>query len=326
MVRNKIAPTAKKIACLWRRLTKCSSSAPTKSGRSPTTALERLEWWSWLATIVILLGIVTEAWSAIHFWDLPPSIGELAATLIADGLIGAGLLIEVICILRAIVWTRREKNESDQQVAEANRRAFEAEERASSADRKTEELKAESLKLALQVEQAKRLAGPRNLWDDGMTDIKAATEPFSGTAYDLTIPPIADNRPVPELFEPGSYLLNQLIGTLKSAGWQLCSIEGDIPKRLLPRLIALAAADFPSAAVSRRVVQVPMILVGQATGVAGIRISVGGKDMFIDAAYALVQALNRAGLRTDVRHSFDALALDDQITSDAVHIIIGTRY
>lgn len=91
--------------------------------KPPATALERLDWWSWRATIIIFVGIAIEAWGSIHFWSRPPSIPELLTTLTADGLIGGGLLIEAVCIVRAIVWTKAEKQEADKEIAAANERA-----------------------------------------------------------------------------------------------------------------------------------------------------------------------------------------------------------
>jgi hypothetical protein len=116
----------KRISCLFRRLTKSSSRAPIKKKSDPTAALERLEWWSWRATIIILLGIAIEGWNAIHF-RAPGETGlEVFTKLAADVLVGLGLAIEAVCILRAIVETRKEKRESDERIAKANERASQA--------------------------------------------------------------------------------------------------------------------------------------------------------------------------------------------------------
>lgn len=118
------------ISCLWRRLIHFSSNAKSND---PTAALESLERWSFGATIVILLGIVLEGWNTLYFWNPTETVGDILSKLIADALIGIGLLVEAICIVRAIFTTRREKQESDEKVSAANERAANAQKEAAEA-------------------------------------------------------------------------------------------------------------------------------------------------------------------------------------------------
>lgn len=103
-----------------------SKIAPIKSG-NPSAALESLERWSAFATVAIFIGIAFEAWTTIHFQKSDETNLEVAAKLFADFCIGSGLLVEVVCILRTIVESRREKAESDSKVAEAYERVAQLE-------------------------------------------------------------------------------------------------------------------------------------------------------------------------------------------------------
>lgn len=113
----------KVISWITRFLSHLSSKiAPIRNG-NPSAALESLERWSAIATLVIFAGIALEFWATIHFQRPDETNWEVAAKLFADFCIGSGLIVEVVCILRAIVEGRREKSESDKKVAEANERA-----------------------------------------------------------------------------------------------------------------------------------------------------------------------------------------------------------
>ncbi len=142
-----MAMTPRARASFWRRLTRRSSSAPINNNIDPSAALESLDTWSLRATVIILAGIVIEGWAAVHFWSEPPTLAKLIWKILADLLVGGGLLVEVVCIPRAIVWTRREKEASDRQIAEANRQAKEAEARAAEAIAKAEEERTARLKI-----------------------------------------------------------------------------------------------------------------------------------------------------------------------------------
>lgn len=85
-------------------------------------------------------GISIEAWEAIHFWTPGETRFEAVSKLTADLLIGIGLAIEAICILRAIVENRKEKRESDEKIADANERASKAEQKAAEARERTADI------------------------------------------------------------------------------------------------------------------------------------------------------------------------------------------
>ncbi len=180
--------------------------------------------------------------------------------------------------------------------------------------------------IGARVEEARKLAGPRTLNDKDQNNIKAALEPFRGTSYDLSFPPIvgpAFERPLLQL-EPGSYLINHLIGTLASAGWELRSVEGSVPKTLLPSgqaFMSLGVAEVkPNASI-------PNIFIGQITGVSGVKICWPQNDeKLLQSAEALAHALNKAQIWTD----FDLPPPNNSIpagtfTSHAVHVVIGTK-
>ena len=87
------------------------------------------------------------------------------------------------------------------------------------------------------LKAALALAGPRNIHpEDDRAALTAALEPFRGTPYDLSIPPINNRSPLQqELLEPGSFLVGDLILVLSVlSGWKLQSVEGDILKAPLP--------------------------------------------------------------------------------------------
>jgi hypothetical protein len=98
----------------------CPHKGPASAKRpTPAAAIERLEWWSWRATRIILAGIFIDAWVVLQFSRPDEHWLEILSKLLANGFIGAGLAIEAICIVRVISETRREKLEADKEVAEA---------------------------------------------------------------------------------------------------------------------------------------------------------------------------------------------------------------
>ena len=130
----------KQISCVFRRLTRLWSSAPARKKKSdPTAALEMLEWWSWRATIIILLASVSKL-GRPYISELQEKLASRRVSkLTADLLIGIGLAIEAICILRAIVENRKEKRKSDEKIADANERAS-AEQKAAEARERTADI------------------------------------------------------------------------------------------------------------------------------------------------------------------------------------------
>jgi hypothetical protein len=89
----------------------------------PHQKLESLERWSARATLAILLGIFIEIGSLFWFQHDPV---ERLIGVIANALIGIGLVVEYIAILRAIVASGDANRESDEKIAEANERAAQA--------------------------------------------------------------------------------------------------------------------------------------------------------------------------------------------------------
>jgi hypothetical protein len=71
---------------------------------------------------------------------------------------------------------------------------------------------------------------------------------------------------------------------------------------------------------------IPVILVGQITGVSGVIISIPGDRKLDDPAYALAQALNKLQIWTDVDLPPPYNNINENmITSNSIHIVIGTK-
>lgn len=96
----------------------------------PHQKLESLERWSARATLLILLGIVIEIGLLLWF---PHNPIEKLVAIIADALIGIGLAVEYIVILRAVVASWEATRLSDEKIAESNRQAAEADQKAQEA-------------------------------------------------------------------------------------------------------------------------------------------------------------------------------------------------
>lgn len=115
-----------------------SANGPSLAGHSVSgdarEKLDALELWSGRATLIILAGIVIDV-GIIWIWP-HESRWETIWALTANVLIGAGLVIEYIVILRAIVASGDVQRDSDEKVAAAV-------ERAAAAERETEWLKKE---------------------------------------------------------------------------------------------------------------------------------------------------------------------------------------
>ena len=78
--------------------------------------------WSWIATALIFLGIVAEIVLLFVFphWE---TWGELSSLAAANGFIGIGLAIELICIRKSMA----EKRQSEERLTDALNRAVSAE-------------------------------------------------------------------------------------------------------------------------------------------------------------------------------------------------------
>jgi hypothetical protein len=132
--------------------------------RDPHQRLDTLERVSGWGTLVILAGIVLEIWA---FFAL--SLGdpkERIFSLVANGLIALGLIIEYVAIRLTIVAAGEAKQESDEKIAEANARADEANARA--------------LEAQLQLEKFRK---PWSLPDWKLLDFEKILKPFAATPY-----------------------------------------------------------------------------------------------------------------------------------------------
>jgi hypothetical protein len=185
---------------LFRRLTRRSSNAPTSNSMPPHDALEALERWSARATLLILLGIVIDAFVTIWFSRSEDSAYEMPSRLAANALIGLGLIVEYICILSAIIQTRRERQESDERVAAAEERASEANARSSEAAQKAAEA---------QLELARFRAG-REMTKKQRDDAAEHLKPYAGTQYDF-----AAHSNDPEIM----LCILHIYTVLEAAGW-----------------------------------------------------------------------------------------------------------
>ena len=121
-------------------------------------------------------------------------------------------------------------------------------------------------------------------------------------------------------------LIDHLMVILSNlCGWELRSIEGKIPKVALPLAHRLLTADVRSL-TSGRTVSIPDILVGQITGVVGIKVILPGNTKLRAPAQALLTTLNDIGLAADFEwpEPYNNIATD-MVTTDAIHIVVGTK-
>lgn len=188
----------------------------------------------------------------------------------------------------------------------------------------TEILKQQNLLLQLRVDEAKRLAGPRNIREPSIrTAMQAKLAPFAGTPYDLTVPLPARPDPLGNSLEPGSFLVDDIIDVLVMSGWKLHSVEGGVAKAPLPFTAgasAMLGLDRPLPKT------MPVILVGELSGVAGVRIVLPSDDKMREAASALEFALRAAGIWAGPEFGtpYNTIPVG-VLTGDAIHIIIGTK-
>lgn len=117
------------------------AKGPSDLGQKKKAARDRLddlERWSGRATLIILAGVVAEI---AYEFAVPHTLKERLWTTSANALIVVGLAIEYVCILRAIVASGEAQIESDLRVAEVNRLAGEAIERAAKAELEAEQIR-----------------------------------------------------------------------------------------------------------------------------------------------------------------------------------------
>jgi hypothetical protein len=106
--------------------------------KEPHRALKRLERGSANATLWIFVGIVVETGGVIWF---ARNWAESLVAIVGNALIGYGLVLEYVLILRAIVASGAIEREARLKVAEANARGLEARQTAEEARRETEQLR-----------------------------------------------------------------------------------------------------------------------------------------------------------------------------------------
>lgn len=151
---------------------------------------------------------------------------------------------------------------------------------------------------------------PRNLSGDDVRRIALALKPLGGVPYDLGLP-IA--------LEPGSEIINQIIGIARDAGWHLQSVQGNVMKGLLDPISALMSLSASPLGISKSTA-VPQILVSTTDGLVGI------KFVFDPAfvaklgtpAYTFAQLLTEAGIAAEAVEA-------PNMNSDVIHIAIGTK-
>jgi hypothetical protein len=176
------------------------------------------------------------------------------------------------------------------------------------------------------IEAGKR-AGPRNIRGDDRGKMKSALETYRGTPYDLTFAPINDPAPFQfNLLEPGSFLISDLVVVLtKLSGWELHSVEGSIPKAPMPSTIAVMSLDSDTI-TSGKSFTVPLIYVGQISGIAGVKIVISPDPSRMKAVQALTQALNSVGIWADFEmYPSHSSIPAGSFSNDAVHIIVGSK-
>lgn len=236
-----------------------------------------------------------------EWWDFWLIISVIAAALVATA-IGVTTAGSIISHKRETAAAEqvldRYKMETGKQIAEANAAGDAA--------------KAEAAKARLALERYK---GPRNIPTDKFAAIEAEVSKFPGTPYDLSLP---------SRLEPGSFLVNQLIGTLRKGKWELRSHKGD--NILIEPLDPSAAVDsLPlSMLAPGSHFQIPVIWVARNDGVLrGILITYDIKHAhaLFDAVFALAGALNGAGILTE---AYAADPIQGQ-AEDVIHIAIGTK-
>ena len=175
------------------------------------------------------------------------------------------------------------------------------------------------------ADQAKKLAGPRNIVGADKEYLKAQLEKYRGISYDLTLPPLQYN-PFPTFVEQGSQLPEHLIVILTNlCGWELRSVEGSVKKVALPTqqrlLVDRSLWEHPGQEIF-----IPNIYVGEITGVNGVKIVLPPKGRLQDAAIDLWQALDHIGIVASLEYPPPNNNLPTgTISGDRIHIIVGTK-
>lgn len=135
-----------------------SANGPSALGQRKKDAhqrLDELERWSARATLLIFFGIVVDIATVLY---VPHERAEIAGSLIANGLIGVGLIVEYIVILRAITASGEAQREADERVGIAEKQAAEANARAAEAELRTETLRSELAWRRISTQEAEKIS------------------------------------------------------------------------------------------------------------------------------------------------------------------------
>lgn len=168
--------------------------------------LEALERWSAHATLTILAGIAIELALLIIFPPEQPWL--IVGGVVANTLIGIGLIIEYIVILRAIVATGKVQRESDERVAEASARAAQADAHAAAANERAARLETEAAQARVEQERLKAIVAWRTITPEQHAILVQA---LTGLSITVWVTSVRDD-PEARMFR------DALDQTLKSAG------------------------------------------------------------------------------------------------------------
>jgi hypothetical protein len=293
-IASSIAASSGAIASLLRLRRITSANGPSALGQRKKDAnqrLEELERWSARATLLIFFGIIVDLAVVLY---VPHDRSEIIGAVIANGLIGLGLIIEYIVILRAIKASGEAQRESNEKVAEANIRAAEANQRAQEAILETARLRA-SARANLVAIQSTRTVSEVIAVAQGLAIRGSVSEaarsvyiiskitPFAGKQFDAVV---ASTDVELEVF------LLYLTQALKAAGWIEVNRSGD-----------------------------DAIPYGAGAKAALVKIDVDANKLseLWEAAEALASALKDEGI--------EALAssMPDTSNADAIHILISAK-
>lgn len=157
-----IAPTMRMITNLRRLFQIMPAKGPSILGQrkpNPNQKLEDLERWSANATLLILFGILLEIALILYF---PHDTSEKIGSIAADALIGVGLIIEYVVILRAITASGEAQREADQKIATAEYFASQANSRAGRARREAAKINERAAQLEKDAKSARAAIADAN--------------------------------------------------------------------------------------------------------------------------------------------------------------------
>lgn len=166
-----------------------------------------------------------------------------------------------------------------------------------------------------------RAAGPRNLLSEETARIIEVLKPLGGKPYDLTRAPT---------MESGSFLDNQIVGTLRNAGWTLKSIKSNGEKAQIPFTLFLFSQD-PKVAEKMQFLESDIfdssrltdIKIGITHDIVGVQILFDMRKVpeFSNAVFALSKEITTAGIGGSAGGVFTSNGMAD----DVIHVIIGKK-